>query len=431
MTDPMPDETTDSLRRSVQSLTEELVGVYEELALLHTLGPRLARLASEEAIATEAVTAALDAIRADCGWVALWDDDQPRLPGEAVRGIPAAAVRYITETILAPLHFLAKPAILSHAWSDEHRCPFEESPQRFLATALTAGGGSLGYLCIGRRAGRPPFDSTNQKLLAALASLVALDLENIRLRQAELDKARLEAELDLARAVQRSLLPRDFRNHGFLEADGLSLPCQQVGGDYFDLLPAGDACLLVMADVFGKGPAAALQAQLLQGMVHGAACHTHQVAELLRTLNTCLRERGAPGSYVTAFVATLDRAGRLRYINAGHNAPLWIRPAGVQPLTAGGPLLGLLENPCHQEAVLQLAPGDILLLYTDGVTEALNDRGETFGEVRVIEWAARQAGASPADVCSGLHLAVQDFSGGRPYPDDLALLAVRFSGDRP
>jgi serine phosphatase RsbU (regulator of sigma subunit) len=427
----MPDDTIESLRRSVQSLTEELVGVYEELALLHTLGPRLARLGSEEAIASEALGAALEAVRADCGWVALWDDDQPRLPAGALRGIPPAAARYLTGEVLTPPHFLAKPVILSHAWSEEHPCPCGESPQRFLASALPVGGRSLGYLCAGRRAGRPPFDSADRKLLAAVASLVAVDLDNIRLRQAELEKARLEAELDLARAVQRSLLPREFRCHAFLEADGVSLPCQQVGGDYFDLLPAGDACLLVMADFFGKGPAAALQAQLLQGMVHGAARHTHQAVALLHTINTCLRERGAPGSYVTAFLATLDCDGCLRYINAGHNPPLWIHAGGAQSLTAGGPLLGLLENPSHQEAVLQLAPGDLLLLYTDGITEAVNDRGEAFGEARVVEWASRLAGASPAQLCSGLLRAVQDFSGGRPNPDDLALLAVRFTGDRP
>jgi phosphoserine phosphatase RsbU/P len=422
----MTGDALESLRRSVQSLSAELVNVYEELTLLHSLGPRLSRLDTVEAIAAEALAAALESGKADCGWVAVWDQEQASL--QAVGGIDPAAARYITETALAPLHFRAKRAVLSHSWIEEHHWDHPQAPDRFLASALAAAGHSLGYLCVGRGRGGPMFVSSDQKLLSAVASLVAVEMENVRLRRAELEKARLEAELELARAVQRSLLPRVLTCHDFLEADALSIPCQQVGGDYLDLLAAGDDCLLVMADVFGKGPAAALQAQMLQGLVHGAARHTHCVRDLLSTINACLRERAAPGSFVTAFVATLHRSGRLHYVNAGHNPPLWIRPGAVQPLTDGGPLLGVLEHPPYHEGVIDLSPGDLLLLYTDGVSEAVNDNGEPFGDARVLDWAARQGGASPTGLPGSLLRAVEEFSGGRPHADDLALLAVRFIG---
>jgi len=428
----MTDDPQESLHRSVQSLTAELVSVYEELAVLHSLGPRLSKLDTEESIAAEAVAAALESVESDCGWVAVWDQEQPSVPAQAVRGIDPAAARHITETALAPLHFRAKRAVLSHSWIEDHHLDHPQAPDRFLAAALAAAGHSLGYLCVGRRPGGRMYVSSDQKLLNAVASLVAVEMENVRLRRAELEKARLEAELELARAVQRSLLPRVLACHDFLVADALSIPCQQVGGDYLDLLSAGaDDCLLVMADVFGKGPAAALQAQMLQGLVHGAARHTHCVRELLDTINACLRERAAPGSFVTAFVATLHRSGRLHYVNAGHNPPLWIRPADVQPLTEGGPLLGALEHPTYQEGVIDLHPGDLLLLYTDGVTEAVNDRGESFGDARVLAWAARQGGGSPTGLPGSLLRAVEEFSGGRPNADDVALLAVRFTGGGP
>jgi len=428
----MSEDDQESLRRSVQSLTAELVSVWEELAVLHSLGPRLSKLDTEESIAAEAVAAAIESVEADCGWVAVWDQEQPSLPAQAVRGIDPEAARYITEIALAPLHFRAKRAVLSHSWIEDHRLDHPQAPDRFLAAALNSAGHSLGYLSVGRRPGSRVFVSSDQELLSAVASLVAVEMENVRLRRAELEKARLEAELELARTVQRSLLPRVLAGHDFLEADALSIPCQQVGGDYLDLLTAGaEACLLVMADVFGKGPAAALQAQLLQGLVHGAARHTHCLRELLDTINVFLRERAAPGSFVTAFVATLHRSGRLHYVNAGHNPPLWIRPGAAQPLTEGGPLLGVLEHPTYQEGVIDLHPGDLLLLYTDGVSEAVNERGEAFGDARVLAWAALHSGLSPTGLPGSLLRAVEEFSGGRPHADDMALLAVRFTGGSP
>ena len=423
MNDPI-----ESLQRSVRSLTEELLTVYEMLHLLQSLGPRLGRLGGEDQILAAALAEALETVQADCGWVALWDGDQPRAP--AVRGLDRAAAEHISQAALAPLHFRNKRFVLSHAFAEEHGLAPETAPQRFLAGALAASGASFGYLCAGRRSGGRNFTSADQKLLTAVASLLAVELENARLRRAEMEKARLETELELASSFQRSLQPRDFGCCGFLEADGLSVPCQQVGGDYFDLLPMSDeACLLVIADVFGKGPAAAMQAAMLQGLVHATSRHCRQVGCLLDILNGCLRARACAGSYVTAFLAIVDRCGGLRYINGGHHPPLWIRRDGtVLQLSEGGPLVGWLEHPHYEEGAVELAPGDTVLLYTDGVTEAANPSGETFGAARLLEWAARQAGASPSQIRTGLLRAVEEFSGGRPNDDDLALLAVRFTG---
>ncbi len=423
----MTEDALNSLRRSVQSLTAELVNVYEELTLLHSLGARLGRLGAEEPMMAEAIAEAVETLKADCGWIVLWDEDDVRV--EAAQGIGAADAGQWSGAALAALHFRGRKSVLSHAWAAENGLDPAGAPERLLASALASGGASRGYLCIGRRAGGPQFDSTDQKLLDAVASLVAVELENLRLRQADLEKVRLEAELDLARSMQRSLLPRDFGCCPFLEADGISLPCQQVGGDYFDLVALGDdACLLVMADVFGKGPAAALQAQMVQGLVLAASRHTRSVPAVIQTLNALLRERAAPGNYVTAFLATLERNGRLHYVNAGHNPPLWISRAAAQPLLEGGPLLGVLDDPQFQQGCAVLAPGDLLLLYTDGVSEALNPQNQTFGDRRVWDWASCRAGAAPSELVSGLVQAVAAFSAGRPNPDDLAVLAVRYTG---
>jgi sigma-B regulation protein RsbU (phosphoserine phosphatase) len=303
-------------------------------------------------------------------------------------------------------------------------------PDRVLATALTAGEGSLGFLCLGRDAAGKIFTAADQKLLTAIASLTAAQIENVRLRQSEVEKARLESELELAREVQRALAPSDFACCDYLDADGASVPCQQIAGDYFDLLPLGDdQCLLVVADVSGKGPAAALQAAMLQGIVHAAIRHTVELPALMVTIHECLRRRAVMGAYATVFLGILERFGRLRYSNGGHNAPLWIRSGSrVTQLTEGGPLLGMLEGAAYREGVVQLEAGDLLLLYTDGVTEAQNPEGESWGLTRLLDWARRQPGRPAAEVHQGLLRSVTQFCRGGAQGDDLTTLVVRYRG---
>jgi serine phosphatase RsbU (regulator of sigma subunit) len=421
----------DLLRRTVESLRDELLTVYEELSLLYSLGAKIGRLGDEDQIAAVALREALEITEADCGWVVRWDSEQPRVPEGCRLHVPAATVEQIIGRVLEPLHFRNKGQLLSHALRQEWGIEQPDAPARFLASSLPSGDISLGYLCLGRREGARIFTSADQKLINAVASLTAVELENERLRRSEIEKARLESELDLARGVQRSLAPRDFACNDFLEASGQSVPCYEVVGDYFDLLPLDTGrCLLVMADVSGKGPAAALQAAMLQGVVHAAAQHTADVPALMATINECIRRRAMVGNFITAFVGILERAGRLRYSNGGHNPPLWIAGDGrVTQLTEGGPLMGLLEEPRYQEAVIQLTPGDLLLLYTDGVTEAENPRGETWGVLRILDWAKRQAGGAPAEVEQSLVQTVTQFCTGRRRADDLTVLAVRY-GER-
>jgi sigma-B regulation protein RsbU (phosphoserine phosphatase) len=264
-----------------------------------------------------------------------------------------------------------------------------------------------------------------------VASLTAVALDNVRLRRSELEKARLEYELELARGVQQGLLPRgDFASCDFLQARGVSLPCYEVGGDYFDLLRLdADRCLVAMADVSGKGPAAALQAARLQGIVHASSRHGSEVPALMQTINTCIRERAVPANFATAFVAILDAAGCLRFSNGGHLPPLWINAAGeVSQLTEGGLVLGFVENACFRQGERQLAAGDLLVLYTDGVTEAVNPQGEEFGVLRLMEWARLQSARDPERVEQSLIQTVTDFCGGRRQADDLTVLVVRYCG---
>ena len=418
-------------RRKVTSLTGELLAVYEELGLLYSLGPRTGSLVDSDQIAAVAVQEAIEILRADCGWVVFCDGTGWRLPGNCCVAIDTGTAGRINHEVLGPLRFRGQSQIISHALPQEYRIDRPGVPARFLACPLPAGGNSQGCICLGRRQQAPIFTSSDQKLLYAVASLTGMTLENLRLQRSEMEKERLAAELELARQIQQSLLPRDLSCGSFLEASGVSVPCYEIGGDYFDLVSLDrDLCLLAIADVSGKGPAAALQAAMVQGIIHAAARHSKTVSDLMLTANQCLRARAADNTFVTMFLATLDSRGWLRYSSAGHNPPLLIQSSGrVSELTRGSVPLGFLNNVAYQEAIVQLEPGDLLVLYTDGLTDSENAQGEAFGAARVLDWAGRQWQRPAAEVETSLLQAATGFCHGHQQADDLTLLVIRFLGE--
>jgi sigma-B regulation protein RsbU (phosphoserine phosphatase) len=427
---PAPQSELERECRKVASLTGEVLAVYEELGLLYSLGPLIGSLVDNDQIAALAVREAVEILRADCGWAVFNDGTTWRLPVNGCVAIDAGTAARINKEVLGPLRFRGQSPIISHALAEEYGIDDPTVPARFLACPLPAGGGSLGCICLGRRQQAPIFTSSDQKLLYAAASLTGMTLENLRLQRSEMEKERLAGELDLARRIQQSLLPRDLSCGNFLEASGSSVPCYEIGGDYFDLFSLDPKlCLLAIADVSGKGPAAALQATMCQGIVHAVTRHSKKLVDLMRTANQCIRERTADNSFVTAFVATLDSRGRLRYSNAGHNPPLLIQSGGhVTELAEGTVPLGLVDNDSYLETTAQLEPGDLLVLYTDGLTDSENAQGETFGTERVLNWAARQWQLPAVEVEKSLLDAVTKFCNGRRQGDDLTLLVIRFLG---
>jgi serine phosphatase RsbU (regulator of sigma subunit) len=427
---PAPLYTLESLRRTVQSLTVELLAVYEELALLYSVSGQIGRLADEHKIAAVALREAMEISSADCGWVSLWDGDKLRVHEACRVGIEIKTLEEINRTILEPLFQTDKHNFVSHTLKQEYELSETDAPSRFLASALTLDGRSGGYLCLGRRETGSIFLSPDQKLNSAVALLAAVELENARLQRSELDKQRLIKELELARSIQQSLLPCDFSCIPFLDAAGVSEPCCEIGGDFFDLIPVNSLlCTLVIADVSGKGPPAALQAAMVQGIVHAVSRTCPDLPPLMSTLNECLLTRPAADRFVTAFVATLNSSGCLHYSNGGHTAPLWIRRNGdVVELNQGGPLLGVFQRPPYSHASVQLAPGDLLVMYTDGVTEAHDWKGNLFGPARLLDWAVHQRGRLPTEVKDSLIATVENFCDGCRQDDDCSVLVVRYTG---
>jgi steroid delta-isomerase-like uncharacterized protein len=241
-----------------------------------------------------------------------------------------------------------------------------------------------------------------------------------------LEKARLDQELSVASAVQRTLCQT---NHvgPFFEVVGSSLPCRAIGGDFVEYLELPSGCRGVsVGDVSGKGPAAALVAAMLQGMFSIVALESDSPQTTLTRVHRALCQRGIEPRFATLVYAMLAPDGRLTYSNAGHNPPLLLTRQGVTRLTEGGPMLGVFEDAEFPQETVTLAPGDTLVAFSDGVTDAVAPDGNDFGIERLIESAHAARRESPAVILDQLFATVGEFCGAAPPVDDVTMVVTRF-----
>src|SRR2546423_1460955 len=218
-----------------------------------------------------------------------------------------------------------------------------------------------------------------------LSAEAALAIENARLYRQALDKEKYEQELKVAAAIQRGLLPAPNVSGAFFTAAASSAPCLAVGGDFFDYvdLPGGRFGFIV-GDVAGKGSPAALLAAAVIGMFGAESTYQSSPAAVILKINHGLFRRSIENRFLTAFYGVLGRNGALTFTNAGHNAPVLVSTSGVRRLETGGMVLGLFEHATFQEETVTLQPGDFIIAFSDGVTEALDVAGEEYTDERLL-----------------------------------------------
>lgn len=292
---------------------------------------------------------------------------------------------------------------------------------------LSTATANAGLLYMDSRVTSVDLAGGNRELLQTLAIEASTVLENARLIEEQRAKQRIEEELDVARRIQQSLMPRHLPQDGWFVVFGSSQSSHHVGGDYFDVSALGpETWSLVVADVAGKGVSSALLASFLQGAFLSATSTT-DIAEVLERINAFLSDRSEHGKYATMFYSKLDASGCLTYANAGHCPPLLVRRSGeIETLEATAMPVGLVPGTSFKIEQRRLEPGDRIVLYTDGVTEAQNDAGEFFGRKRLRE-AVQSAGAAPCrELHSRIQQAILDFTAGAEQADDLTLVVVEY-----
>ncbi len=297
-----------------------------------------------------------------------------------------------------------------------------------VTSVISSGSETVGVLYMDSRAVAADMAGGNRELLQTLAIEASTVLENARLLEEERSMRQIQEELRIARTIQQSLLPRDLPSSGWLQASGSSVSSRQVGGDYFDVTEVTPDCWsAVVADVSGKGVASALLASLLQGALITATEHPQALGRRIRRVSSFLWERTTGEKYATVFYCLLDRNGRLSYVNAAHCPPIIVRGSGgMESLDTTGMPVGLLETAGFAVSENQLATGDKVVIYTDGVTEAQNAAGEFFGKKRLREILAARSPES----CDSIHDAIQEavaaFTEGTAQSDDITVLVLEF-----
>lgn len=305
----------------------------------------------------------------------------------------------------------------------------ESGEGQLIALPLRIKGELIGIMTAEDLDGDARFAPYHRAILTGIANDVSLALENARLYQQTLQQERLQRELELARSIQQSFLPECCP---LIPGWQLALEwhaARGVSGDYYDFIHLDPQRLgLLVADVSDKGMAAALYMALSRTVVRAVATTTRSPAEALLRVNRILLESSRSGMFVSMFYSILDlETGFLTYARAGHNPPLLIRAAdrSIASLDAPGAILGVLEHPQIAEDSIRLAPGDVLVAYTDGVTESPNARQEEFGEERLRQVVARAPEYSAHDLVERVKDAVRAFTGeGAPF-DDFTLLVLK------
>lgn len=272
------------------------------------------------------------------------------------------------------------------------------------------------------------FTDEDLRLLTLLSNLAAVKIENAKLIEKAIEKEKMEKELALAAQIQKDFLPKKNPSCDNFEIAGSNVPCYQVGGDYYDFIDV-DPCRLgiVVADVSGKGVSASLLMASLRAALHSELHPLYKLEEMASKLNGFVHRSSSPSCFITFFFCELNReSGEMRFVNAGHNPPLVLKKNGkIERLESSGLCLGMFPSSAYEVNKLTLKPGDMSLLFTDGITEGRNKKNEEFTEERLINLVNKHSKLAAQKLLDKIREEVRKFTSGTDQMDDMTLVVVK------
>ena len=297
-----------------------------------------------------------------------------------------------------------------------------------LAAPLENEGEVVGLIYVDSQVGHRSFEEADLRLLTSLANVAAAKIQNARLMAEAAEKKQMDREFALAREIQQRLLPESPPSIPGYELHGSNTASRQVSGDYFDFRVRSDKKVyMAIADVCGKGVGPALLMASLQASFHAWADESVPVAEMTGRLSEAISRRTGPDRFITFVLVLLDpSSGEIEYTNAGHNPGILLKgDQSMTELSSHGLPLALFPGKPYSSSKFTLGPGDLLFLYTDGVTEANSPEGDEFGFPRLKEFIGARVGKAPSEIEDELLKDLEDHAQGEPFADDRTLVMVR------
>ena len=296
-----------------------------------------------------------------------------------------------------------------------------------ICTPLWNGEKTVGVLYVDTTEMDRQFGETDLLFYSSLSGMIAEKIENALLGEIAKEKEKLDTEIAIAKDIQHNLFPREIPRIEGYDVSCYNRPSREVGGDYFDVMTTGAFYGIAIADVSGKGIGAAMLMSNLQAILRSKAGIVGGAGEMLRQMNVDLLDRVGRGRFITAVYLILDPVTcRFAYANAGHNPPMVVTTAGeISVLEVSGIPLGILPSAEYPAFELMVRPGDLVVLYSDGVTECMTKDGDFFGEERLKQILGEQHTRSAAEIAEAIVMAVDAFREEEPISDDMTLVVLK------
>ena len=421
------------MERDLEKEILKLQRAVGELSILNEIAVAISSTMKVEEITKLIISKCVKRIGVEQGAVTILKEDQAeplktfvRVMDDKLENIPYRLGMSLTGWMLKN----QKPLLINNINTDERFSGISLETGKIksvLSVPLKVKNKMIGLISLFNKRGEG-FTPEDQRLLSIIAIQSAQTIENARLYEEERKLLALEEDLKIARHIQQSLLPKENPTIEGIEIFGLSIPAKQVGGDYYDFIQIDAYHLgIAIADVSGKGTPAALLMANLQAGLRGQALITPSVKDTVTKVNFMLSRFIDIDKFVTLFYGILDIENKtLTYTNAGHNFPfLLARDGNLRKLEKGGIILGMLDSFVYEEETVQLNPHDLMLLYTDGLTEAMNQRDEMFEEERLLRLLKDNQEISAEKLSQKIVDSVLSFQGNLPQGDDMTLVLVK------
>ncbi|MCK4836204.1 MAG: SpoIIE family protein phosphatase [Candidatus Aminicenantes bacterium] len=424
--------------KEIQKLLEEiklLRRAVEELSMLNEIAVAISSTLSLERILDLIIQKCLKHLNVEQGAIMLLDEKTEDKPFQTVarRGDTISLhLPYRLDSQLSGWMLKNRNALIINDFQSDNRFlkrgkePF--FIQSLLCVPLKQKGRMIGLIALFNSQSNHGFSSEASRLLSIIATQSAQVIENARLLEEEQALIRMQEELRLAYEIQMNLLPTQDPVVDGYDIAGKSIPAKDVGGDYFDFIPMNNHQLaFCLGDVSGKGIPAALLMANLQAAIRSQTLLNVSSSACLEHSNLHMFQNSGPEKFATLFYGILDvKSHQLRYSNAGHNYPiLFTSEKSPFCLESDGIVLGCLESFCFHEEQISLSPGDLFILYSDGITEAFNSREEEFGEEKLIEVIEEIRGDSAQNILEKILHAVRLHTGDSPQADDITLVVIK------